>query len=262
MRASVRTVAPLAACMTALSLSPAASGAQRVVGTVEDPEGRPISEVHVSLLDGRQRPIAVGRSDDGGRFRVEVPSTGEYYLRLARIGYLTLFDGPYRLSGDDVLEARAVMHAFPVEMDPLEVTVSGRVRRLAEVGYYERRETGFGHFLERDEIMGTAPMHLTDALRRLPRAYVIDSGPGQLNPGLLIRGGTGFCRPTVYLDGAMAAQGGGGRRDPVRPDDWLAPEDVEAVEFYAGPASAPIRFGALAECGIMLIWTRHTPLAR
>ena len=60
----------------------------------------------------------------------------------------------------------------------------------------------------------------------------------------------------------IVAQGGSARRRPVRPDDWVVPEDVEAVEVYPGPASVPIQFQALAECGVLLIWTRHASLTR
>lgn len=263
MRVPIREARILVTCATALWLLPAAAGAQHAQGVVEDTDGRPINEVYVTLLDESQKLVAAALSSDDGSFRIAAPSSGAYYLRLARIGYLTLFDGPYRVTRRDPLEARVVMHTLPVRMDPLEVSVSSRVERLAAVGFYERKEAGFGHFLEREEILRTAPMHLTDVLRRLPRMYVIEPPPGQLNPGLLVRGGAeGYCPPTVYLDGVVAAQGGGGGGPPVYPDDWLIPEDVEAVELYTGPASVPVRFGALAECGVLMIWTRHQPRGR
>jgi hypothetical protein len=47
---------------------------------------------------------------------------------------------------------------------------------------------------------------------------------------------------------------------PRLPPDWskILPADYAAVEFYAGPAEAPIEFtGSANECGLLLLWTRE-----
>ena len=241
-----------------LLLRPDAAGAQHAEGVVRDETGVPISHVYVTLLDEAQKLAAAALTVKDGSFTIHAPSSGAYHLRVARIGYRTLVDGPYRITRGDPLEVSVVMHPLPLGLEPLEVTVEGGVARLAAVGYYERKEAGFGHFVEREEIHRTGPMRLTDVLRRLPRVFVSQSPAGGLNPALLLRGGgAGPCSPTLYVDGVVVAQGGGARWRPVRPDDWVVPEDVEAVEVYPGPASVPVRFQALAECGVLLIWTRH-----
>ena len=240
--------------------APAALQAQRVEGEVRDADDRPITRAEIALLDAERHAVATTVSDDRGAFELAADTAGSYYLRVRRIGYRTVGGGPYRLTRGSSLETLVVMHPSAVPAGTVQVAVNARVARLEAVGYYHRKAAGFGHFLERDDILEAVPMDLTDALRRLPGVRVFDAPPGQLGPGLLLSGGRGFCRPTVYLDGSMVAQGGGGRKNPVRPDLWVIPEDVEAVELYTGPASVPGQFQALASCGVMLIWTRHTPL--
>ncbi len=246
-----------------LLLRPDAARAQHAEGVVRDETGLPISDVYVTLLDEAQKLAAAALTGKDGIFTIHAPSSGAYYLRVARIGYRSLVDGPYSITRGDPLDVSVVMHPLPLGLDPLEVTVEGGVGRLAAVGYYERKEAGFGRFVEREEIRRTGPMRLTDVLRRLPWVSVSQSPVGGLNPVLLMRGdGAGACSPTLYIDGVVVAQGGSARRRPVRPDDWVVPEDVEAVEVYPGPASVPIQFQALAECGVLLIWTRHASLTR
>ena len=42
---------------------------------------------------------------------------------------------------------------------------------------------------------------------------------------------------------------------PVRPDDFVIPTSVEAVEIYVRPSDTPIQYEALGRCGVVLIWT-------
>ncbi|HZD03394.1 MAG TPA: Plug domain-containing protein, partial [Longimicrobiales bacterium] len=198
------------------------------------------------------------------RFVLDAPGAGSYYLAVRQAGWQTLFDGPYDLGRGSPLEVEAVMHPLPFAMDSVLVRVEGKVGRLAAVGFYERQRRGFGRFLEREEIEATAGRHLTDALRRLPRVAVVDPRPvlgrpdGLLNPQLYIRTGGELCTPTLYLDGIAVAT----RDGPLRPDDYLTPGDVEAVEVYAGPSEMPAQYSPYGACAVVLVWSRHTPIRR
>jgi hypothetical protein len=40
----------------------------------------------------------------------------------------------------------------------------------------------------------------------------------------------------------------------------LQPDQIEAVEYYAGPSQTPMEYSTLnAVCGVLVIWTRRTP---
>lgn len=73
---------------------PAKSGsAQQLTGSVlEEPSGHPISGVEVVLLDAGGNEQTETLSDDQGRFVVELPAPGGFYLLARR------FRGWYRAS--------------------------------------------------------------------------------------------------------------------------------------------------------------------
>jgi hypothetical protein len=65
------------------------------------------------------------------------------------------------------------------------------------------------------------------------------------------------CYPAIYIDGIRVNAAFGG---PVVLDEFVIPEEVEAVEAYVGPASTPGEFaGSTARCGVIAVWTRSLP---
>lgn len=46
---------------------------------------------------------------------------------------------------------------------------------------------------------------------------------------------------------------------PFSLDQLPAPNDLEGIELYTGPASAPPQFGGNERrCGVMLVWTKDS----
>jgi hypothetical protein len=73
------------------------------------------------------------------------------------------------------------------------------------------------------------------------------------SPAVAFRLGGGHCTPTLYVDRTMVATGVNG---PVRPDEFVVPSDVEAIEVYARSTEVPVLFDAINDCGVIVIWTR------
>jgi hypothetical protein len=64
------------------------------------------------------------------------------------------------------------------------------------------------------------------------------------------------CYSTVYVDNVAVFRAG--RGDPYFNLNLMRPEDIEAIEFYAGPAELPARYNQLnAACGVLVIHTRR-----
>lgn len=259
------------ALTVALCFTPPHALAQEVRGEIVDDTRRPVADVSVALLDEQRQMVASSSSDAQGAFSVVAPEDGYYYVYMTRLGYRSLFDGPFELDSGMPLELFAVIHALPLTLEGVDVTVDAagaEVPRLAAVGFYERRAAGFGHFIEREKILRLAGAYITDALRSIPRLRVIRNtggtgGASGLNPEVRMRGGlAGQCVPTLYVDGIVAVPGGRDARTPVRPDDFVSPEVVEAIEVYTGLAQTPLQYLPRAGCGVMLVWTRHTRLRR
>ncbi|HZD05261.1 MAG TPA: carboxypeptidase regulatory-like domain-containing protein [Longimicrobiales bacterium] len=245
-------------------MGPGGLEGQIIRGVVRDVvSGRPVVLAYVGLLAPGEDFVRAGLADDSGHFSLEAPSAGSYFLYVSRHGYRPVMDGVFELGEGGVMELQVGMKPLPLYLDSMLVAVEGESRDLRSVGFYQRRSTGVGHFLEREDIERAAVEHLADALHDIPRLEVVPARPafglptGLLSPEIRIRRSTGSCSPTLYVDGRLAAFGSlPGREDPVRPDDYVDPSRVEAVEVYAGPAEIPIGYQAAGGCGVILIWTR------
>lgn len=263
----------MAAVALALCLVPAGTVAQEARGEIIDSSSRrPVGAAYVALMDQSRRVMATTLSDDKGVFSVVAPRSGRYFVYMARLGYRSLLDGPYELENGMPLELFAVMHALPVALEGVEVVVESAddVPRLAAAGFYDRRDAGFGTFFDREDIENSSGQYVTDLMRGVPRMTVMrttgDFGAsrGLRGPEVRMRsnGLEGQCAPTLYLDGIVVAMGGSVARRPLRPDDYVTPDMLEAIEIYTGAAQAPIQYMPIAGCGVILFWTRHERLKR
>ena len=74
-------------------------------------------------------------------------------------------------------------------------------------------------------------------------------------PPVLIPGDC--CPAAVWLDGVPIYRGG--VSGSVTNVNRFAPTEVEAVEYYAGPAQTPAEYVGLHSCGVVVIHTRRQP---
>ena len=66
------------------------------------------------------------------------------------------------------------------------------------------------------------------------------------------------CYARVYMDGKKAYAGRDG--EPLFDVNSLHPAQLEAVEYYAGPAQTPLEYSDLdSTCGVLVLWTRRSP---
>lgn len=119
---------------TALALSPSFAAAQVLQGTVVEEGGGPsLATALVRLLDAERRPVSVSVADSAGRYRVEAPSPGSYYVSVERIGYEPFVS--------HLLEVRDPQGVYPVdlEMRPSPMPIPGLTVRADRVRAVERR---------------------------------------------------------------------------------------------------------------------------
>ena len=234
---------------------PSRAGAQSralIAGTVIEPTtGLPVPNVEVNVLGTRQ----AARSDSLGAFTLRLDA-GRYLLRATRLGF-----GPRSLPVDlaagDTVTMAIDMAVLPVELSEVKVKAREERYRGKMAGFAERMRTSTAprsSFILREEIERRHPARLSAMLKE--RGGRIQGCVGQA---------------TVYVDGAMlspariTAPKRGRRsaptdRDP-RLDDFVAIDEIEAIEVYAGGANTPAEFLATAAHGLapgctVLIWTR------
>ena len=239
-----------------LSLSVAAgrAGAQAqsvVAGTVVEPTtGLPVPNVEVRVL-GTPR---AARSDSAGGFTF-VLDAGRYLFRATRLGFGPR-SVPLELAAGDTITMSIEMDVLPVQLSEVAVKAKEERYRGKMAGFAERMRTSAAprsSFITRDEIERRHPTYVSDLIRE--RGGRVQACAGTA---------------TIYLDGAqlvpdkIGSPMRGRRTEPIQRDlrlDHVPPDEIEAIEVYAGAATAPAEYSPTASPGLspgctILIWTR------
>lgn len=115
----------LAALAAMLGL-PVAATAQRISGTVREADGgRLISGGFVSLLDRSGVAVEADFTAAGGAFSFQAPGSGEYRIRVERIGYADWVTEPYAVVAGQALAITVEVPRQPVRLGDLRVEVTG-----------------------------------------------------------------------------------------------------------------------------------------
>ena len=239
----------LAISLWACSAIPLA--AQQIRGAViEANGGGPLATADVAIIDGRDSLILRVHTDSSGLFSSALPRAGVYSLRVEKIGYRTQHTATFEIGPSEVLELRIVISIEAVPLTPIEVTARYRVSRVHPD--FERRvewgrQSGFGHFITREEIEATALVRTSSMLMQVPSIRVVHARDGTVYLGAPARG-TYNCRPAVFLNGMEISQAFG--------LDELSLDQIEGIEVYRSPAEIPIELARPDVCAVVSFWTR------
>jgi protocatechuate 3,4-dioxygenase beta subunit len=253
----------------------ASRGAVFVGIVVADSTRRPIAGAEVALPE-------LGKSvltDARGEFRITGIAAGEQHVLVRRIGYGAA-DARVAFNGNETVERRVVL-GRAVTLEP--VIVTDRAFERAMASFDEHRHVGLGHFMTRVELSKYTGMKLGSVLeqlpgidlrhgqdhgtfvssRRVPPAICPQDEPRRSScresHGYYVEGEYGApvaCYSLVWIDGFLV----NGSREPTEPFDVdrYAPQQIEAVEFYAGAAETPLEYSKMgSSCGVLVIWTRR-----
>jgi hypothetical protein len=221
--------------------------AQTVRGTVIDAAThRPIlgATVQVAADTVRQRTT----SDSAGSFSLRLPGSGLYMVVATRIGYLQHNADTLRVGPGETVTLRIELDHSAVPLHP--VVVTDRLTRMSN-GFDQRREMGFGRFLDHDDIEKRHASKTTDLFRGMPGAHLtpLARGMGMI---LQLRKGTGFCQPIMWVDGVPL----GDNRQSL--DLLMDSNAIEAIELYQSVSTAPVQYRS-GDCGVVLFWMKHNP---
>lgn len=257
-------------CLTAgLLWASAPLAAQSVLrGTVrEDGSNRPLAGVEV-LLEGSKKQTT---TDNAGRFVLGDLPTGTRVILFRSVGYRPSRLRVQLVKGDTLRQEAILVPERAQELDPVVVTENlKRPRGLGFEAFEERRRFGIGKFLDSTTLRRYEGRRLDDVLRGLGLLMVnykevLPGGPAErgvqratvteIRAASPLRSAGAYCFMTVVLDGVTLYRLNG----PGRPPDFrreLSTGSLAGVEYYRNAIEAPPEFGADADCGVLVLWTR------
>jgi len=256
----------------------------RIDLSIDSRAGAMASFTGAVLVDSTHRPIfgaevefpALNRStitDSVGAFRLAGIPPGPQRVRVRRVGYGPL-DTTLTFAPRRTLDRRVYLTRVQT-LDSVVVTANS----VTLPGFDDHRKVGLGQFLTRDELEKHKGTRLSTLLQNMRGTRVnpgwgniawlassrsaasLDSSSGAWHhPDNSERtlGAKTDCYAKVYVDGHLVS--GRSPDDPLFDVNSLQPDQIEAVEYYAGPSQTPMEYSTLnAVCGVLVIWTRRTP---
>ena len=239
--------------------------AQIIRGRIfEDSTRTPVDGATLSLLRDSGEPTGRQvRSDSAGTFSIAVPGTGRFLIVAQRVGYHGMTTPSIIALGVGevvVVELFLGRHAAP--LSPITITERHAVRRNPlQEGFEERRRTGMGTYMTREDIERRKARMVYDLLLGVPGVELRERGGGRISMSRAT--GSVACQPLIYLDGVRANRS----TDPASMVQSILkaiPADhLDGVEIYKGRSQLPAEFGSAdARCGAVVLWTRQPGASR
>ena len=221
--------------------------------------GLPLPETQLDVtVNGTTRHLVTGPT---GRALLPDMPVGKFTVRARHIGFQ-----PGQLEADvepgrNTVPILLSRNAIPA-LDTVRVLGNQRligIRRNDEVE--ARRRLGLATVsITRDDIVKRNPIDTWQMLTGIPSIRVIDSAnvtvessrSKDVTPGGIVKP----CYILVMVDGIVKTGMPGNAYD-LR--DLPKPEEVHAIEVFAGPSSIPVQYGGTGTdkwCGMIAVWTR------
>lgn len=232
-----------------------------ITGTVvEDSVGTPIGGAVVTIYASQKQVT----TDSLGRFSIGPVANGFHELTVKRVGYV-----PY-VERLPVRPSRTTDVAIPlVRVRPADSLHAGGI-----ASFEENRGVGLGYFITPSELRKQESRRLSEVLSVIPQAIIINGlmgyawiatkreGAGMSAIGKIdVRvGARRGCYTMVFLDDAIVYRNKA-PNDPVPlfNVNSISVDQIEAIEYYAGPAITPMQYSALnwPQCGVLVLHTRR-----
>ena len=227
-----------------------------LTGTVTGENATPLPQARIRIA-GTDPTVLSGKD---GQFQLGSVTPGHLVLEVRLLGYVAALR-PLDVGAGETLHVNVVLASAPIPLKAVEVEAEPVRLVPAMRAFQQRRAHGNGHYFNRQEIARIQPRVITDVLRRVPGVQIqpVSSAFGS-NDMVRMDRTTGVmggrpCPVLFYVNGTPF---------PVTGDfsinQYVVPEDVIAIEVYAGTSQIPPEFQANllnARCGVIAIWTRE-----
>ena len=254
--------------LTPPTTSRAQAGGASLSGRVRDAvSGEAIVGAAIAIPALRRSTSA----DSIGRFKMQGLRPGSYDVVVRRVGYSPNTQRLTTREGEELEHDVELLRL--ASLDPISVTAHGVI-----ASFEEHRALGLGKFLDRSELATQETRRLADVISQFPGVRVSSGRTGaswlsssrgvkSLNPkscGSLdiadVRQGAKPCEcyAQVYLDKSTLYRGGGVTGEPLFNLNSISVDQIESIEYFAGPAQTPLEYSKLnSTCGVLVIHSRR-----
>jgi hypothetical protein len=251
------------------TIRPTAPTAQTVAidGIVRDKDGRALAAAEV-IVDDEHRTITNSR----GEFSVSGMEPGIIEFTARRIGYNPVTTA---IQIDPGVTAHLAIKLTPLAIQLGTIVVEGKRldKTLWQTGFYQRQQTGAGHYFD-DDYFKRHQISLGTVVTEVPKVFLERKNNGTNVALGTTPNGTG-CLLSVFVDGHLISWADQGLDNVVNRDDVLA------MEVYAHASEMPARIAGrggmngvgsigtvnlrgltmaegptTGDCGAILIWTK------
>lgn len=237
-------------------LMPAVARAQAVRGRVlDDSTGTAIGQVSLTLLDSAGVAVGSTITGDNGAFILPAPDSGRYRLHADRLGYTSVMTESFAINHRDTTGVLIHMGVGAVPLAPLTVVGYRKRSRMRGRDRFAADEAlGRGVFITPQQIEAMHPRLTTGVLTNVPGVWLARRG-FIVTP----RSEWWGCMHVVVNGLPFRNFNGEGI------DGDVLPGDLKAMEVYRSMSEVPPREQQwvaptsdklLAECGLLVIWTK------
>jgi hypothetical protein len=221
-----------------------AKGSAKISGKVVDKKGQPLKEARVTIQGGGP-PVLTNAF---GVFTLDSLPSGTQSLEVRKLGY-SVAEIPVELSTMSPATANVTMSDAVPLLETMR-TEAAADQALSQLGYTERKHSGFGYFLDGKQINHDA-LQFTDIMYTVPGLRVSPVGNGRDYTVTDTRNAANGC-VNYYVDGFPW--------DEMSPGDinnFVRPDETVAVEVYHGTNTPPqFQKPGQSSCAAIVIWTQ------
>jgi Carboxypeptidase regulatory-like domain len=219
------------------------SGHASLSGRVVNAADKPLAGADVTVFGAASKTV----TDSSGNFSLRNLPSGTQTLVVRKVSYSPITQ-PVDLSSKNVGTTNVILQVAPPELATVKVTAA-KESGLSKVGYDQRKKMGLGHFMDKQQIEEKLPTYMTDIFTTTPGIRV-DYSTGQ--PVLTgTRGTTGNGCVAYVIDGTPYTE-----QTPGDINDFMHPNEVEAVEVYSDVDTPAEYQKPGASCTTVIIWTK------
>jgi hypothetical protein len=219
-------------------------GPARLSGRVINAAGAPVPNARVDI----QGTGAATLSRQDGSFGFSDLPSGTQAVVVRQLGFEPV-EVAVELSARTPRQVTVTMAKPARVLETVAVTADKVAAGLDQVGFNRRQKSGFGYFMDTEDIENRQATRMTDLFRTVPSLRVVPSGMDYVIESA--RDVQGGCVKYV-VDGAQYQALFPGDIDRIMP-----PHDVAAIEVYSG-SSTPAEFQAAggSSCTTIVMWSR------